>query len=168
MKRAKNNYGLNNDKLLLLYFYAYMADDMGLGKTVQALALLLSRVKEGPSIVAAPASVVLNWKSEMERFTPGLRPHVLGLAPVNDKKISALKSGDVLLASYGMLVSRQESLTAVKWNVACLDEAHTIEEKILRLHKVKRNLADSLLEGTHMASALTLEDLRALAQSAMD
>ena len=37
-----------------------------------------------------------------------------------------------------------------------LISAHTIEEKILRLHKVKRNLADSLLEGTHMASALTL------------
>ena len=48
-----------------------------------------------------------------------------------------------------------------------LISAHTIEEKILRLHKVKRNLADSLLEGTHMASALTLADLRALAESAL-
>ena len=36
---------------------------------------------------------------------------------------------------------------------------HTIEEKILRLHKSKRDLADSLLEGTDMGHALTQEEL---------
>lgn len=36
---------------------------------------------------------------------------------------------------------------------------HTIEEKILRLHKTKRDLADSLLEGTDMSHALTQEEL---------
>lgn len=36
---------------------------------------------------------------------------------------------------------------------------HTIEEKILRLHKSKRDLADSLLEGADMARAITQEEL---------
>ena len=36
---------------------------------------------------------------------------------------------------------------------------HTIEEKILRLHKTKRDLADSLLEGTDMAHAMTQAEL---------
>lgn len=36
---------------------------------------------------------------------------------------------------------------------------HTIEEKIQRLHKTKRDLADSLLEGTDMGHALTQEEL---------
>lgn len=36
---------------------------------------------------------------------------------------------------------------------------HTIEEKILRLHQTKRDLADSLLEGTNMSHRLTVKDL---------
>ena len=36
---------------------------------------------------------------------------------------------------------------------------HTIEEKILRLHKTKRNLADSLFEGADMAHVITQEEM---------
>lgn len=36
---------------------------------------------------------------------------------------------------------------------------HTIEEKILRMHRTKRDLADSLLEGTDMSHKLTNKDL---------
>lgn len=36
---------------------------------------------------------------------------------------------------------------------------HTIEEKIIRLHKTKRDLADSLLEGGDMIRALTQEEI---------
>ena len=39
---------------------------------------------------------------------------------------------------------------------------HTIEDKILRLHKTKRDMADSLLEGADMGHKLTEEDLRDL------
>lgn len=39
---------------------------------------------------------------------------------------------------------------------------HTIEEKILRMHKSKRDLADSLLNGTDVSRSMTLDDLRAL------
>ena len=39
---------------------------------------------------------------------------------------------------------------------------HTIEEKILRLHKTKQSLADSLLEGTNMLHKLTTQDLMEL------
>ncbi len=37
--------------------------------------------------------------------------------------------------------------------------AETIEEKIVQLHHAKRHLADSLLEGTDAAGALTADDL---------
>ena len=36
---------------------------------------------------------------------------------------------------------------------------HTIEEKILRLHHTKRDLADSLIEGTDMSHKLTEKEL---------
>ncbi len=38
----------------------------------------------------------------------------------------------------------------------------TIEEKIIELHRNKRSLADSLLEGSNLSHKLTLEDLLAL------
>lgn len=41
---------------------------------------------------------------------------------------------------------------------------HTIEEKILRLHKTKRDLADSLLSGSNLSRAMTIEDLKFLVE----
>ena len=38
----------------------------------------------------------------------------------------------------------------------------TIEEKILRLHKTKQNLADAILSGTSVSHAITLDELREL------
>jgi SNF2 family DNA or RNA helicase len=46
-----------------------------------------------------------------------------------------------------------------KVTVYHLISAHTIEEKILRLHAVKRDLADQLLEGTNISHKLTAKDL---------
>ena len=43
---------------------------------------------------------------------------------------------------------------------------NTIEEKILRLHRTKRDLADSLLEGTDMAGKLTIKDILELISNA--
>ena len=59
---------------------ACLADDMGLGKTIQILALLLLIQKEGlsrktsqaPSLLVVPASLVSNWKKEIERFAPSI------------------------------------------------------------------------------------------------
>ena len=36
---------------------------------------------------------------------------------------------------------------------------HTIEEKILRLHNTKRDLADAMLEGSNQSHKLTAKDL---------
>ena len=47
-----------------------LADDMGLGKTATTLAHLVER--PGPHLVVCPLSVVRNWSSEAQRFTPKL------------------------------------------------------------------------------------------------
>jgi len=43
-----------------------------------------------------------------------------------------------------------------------LISSHTIEEKILRLHKTKKDLADYLMEGTDVGQSITMDDLRNL------
>ena len=53
-----------------------LADDMGLGKTLQVLSYLLAIKELGenplPSLIVCPASLVLNWAEECEKFTPEL------------------------------------------------------------------------------------------------
>ena len=39
---------------------------------------------------------------------------------------------------------------------------HTIEEKIIQLHNTKRDLADSLLEGSDQSAKMSMEELMAL------
>ena len=108
---------------------ALLADDMGLGKTVQTIAFLLLKKDDGPSLVVAPASVASNWKTEMERFAPSLNVQILNFVPNRQRAIQEAKAGDVIVTTYGILLSIQDDITRKHWNVACLDEAHIIKNR---------------------------------------
>ncbi len=110
---------------------ACLADDMGLGKTVQALALLLRRASEGPALVVAPTSVCSNWLQEAARFAPSLQ--VLPLADSDrDALLAGLGAGDLVIASYGLLVREAERLASVPWSTVILDEAQAIKNPSTR------------------------------------
>ena len=108
---------------------ACLADDMGLGKTVQTIAVLLDKCSEGPSLVLAPASVVPNWRKELNRFAPSLNVSILNEAADRKALIEEAKAGDIVISTYGLLVTEEEVLTKKQWNVACLDEAHAIKNR---------------------------------------
>ena len=108
---------------------ALLADDMGLGKTLQSIAFLLLQKEHGPSLVVAPASVVPNWKSEIERFAPSLNVQILNFAQDRKEVIDNAGPGDVVVTTYGILLSVQGLITSKEWNVACLDEAHIIKNR---------------------------------------
>ena len=101
-----------------------LADDMGLGKTVQILALALERAGDGPTLVVAPASVCGNWCSEAARFAPSLN---VVRAADSSALPKSLGPGDLVVASYGLLVSREDQFAGVEWNGAVLDEAQAIK-----------------------------------------
>lgn len=137
---------------------ACLADDMGLGKTVQTIAFLLYRAAEGASLVVAPASVVPNWKNELQRFAPTLNIHVLNEA--DDRKALIDRAGeyDVILSTYGLLVNAEEPLVGKQWNVVCLDEAHTIKNRDTKTSKVAMQLQASarlILTGTPIQNHLS-------------
>lgn len=118
---------------------ACLADDMGLGKTVQTAALLAHRAPSGPALVVCPTSVALNWSAELARFTPGLA--VLHLSDGNRAEIFRHAGpGQVVLASYGLLLSEAEGLQSVVWGTVVLDEAHAIKNPQTRRAQASRQL----------------------------
>ena len=114
---------------------ACLADDMGLGKTVQLVALLLERAANGPSLVVAPLSVVSNWAAELRRFAPSLE-----VLDATDPASARAGAGSVVLASYGLLVSRTDRFEAVSWNVLALDEAQAVKNHATQRAKAVRKL----------------------------
>lgn len=104
---------------------ACLADDMGLGKTLQALALILYRTMNGPSLVVAPTSVSLNWMDEILRFAPTL--NIIDIRETSTDSKQVFKPFDIVISSYGLLQTRSQQLAEVEWQTIVLDEAQSIK-----------------------------------------
>jgi len=104
-----------------------LADDMGLGKTIQTIAVMLQKADEGPILVVAPTSVVLNWQNELKKFAPSLRTIVLNQCLQKGRTIEKMSAGDVMIASYGMMLTQIDNLEKKEWGIIALDEAHAIK-----------------------------------------
>ncbi len=120
---------------------ACLADDMGLGKTLQALALILTRAPQGPTLIIAPTSVGMNWLSEAQRFTPTLNP--IQFSTQNRQQLlDNLQPFDLLVCSYGLLQQEEvaEMLAKVTWQTIVLDEAQSIKNFATKRSQAAMNL----------------------------
>lgn len=138
---------------------ACLADDMGLGKTLQAIALMLSRGKQGASLVVVPASVVINWKNELERFAPSLTPLVMNENGCDRKAVvENATEYDVVITTYGLLINEADTLASKTWNIITLDEAHIIKNKETKMSQAAMKLNGNfrlLLTGTPLQNHLS-------------
>jgi hypothetical protein len=152
--------------LINLGFGACLADDMGLGKTIQVLALLtvLQRQAKGEretSLLVAPASLLANWASEIQRFTPDLKAFIAhpSAVPAADLKTltpERLRDFDVVITSYGSLL-RFPWIAGHTWRLVILDEAQAIKNpgaKQTRAAKQLRARARLALTGTPVENRL--------------
>jgi len=110
---------------------ACLADDMGLGKTLQALALILLRAPNGPTLVVAPTSVCTNWIAEAARFAPTLNIKLFGPGERADMLESA-GAFDVIVASYGLLQLEAPLFAKKHWHTMVLDEAQAFKNAATR------------------------------------
>lgn len=138
---------------------------MGLGKTIQLIAHLLMRRREKaqrPSLLIAPASLVANWLSEVQRFAPRLKTlaaHPAFMPPDELKGFDPAKAGnlDLVLTSYGSLL-RLPKLAAADWDLVVLDEAQAIKNaaaKQTRAAKALKSSARVALTGTPIENRLS-------------
>ncbi len=144
------------NRLAALGVGACLADDMGLGKTVVSLALLLQRRARGPALVVAPTSVEGGWLSEAARFAPSLRVVALR-GQDRTRLLETLGAHDVLVCSYGLLVSEADALAAVDWATVICDEGQAIKNPATQRHKAACSLAAEMrviLTGTPIQNHL--------------
>lgn len=113
---------------------ACLADDMGLGKTVQALALILSRAPDGPTLILAPTSVCINWLEECQRFAPTLNVHQFGSGD-RQTMLDAAGPFDLIVCSYGLLQTEGERLAQKHWQTLVADEAQAIKNALTKRSK---------------------------------
>jgi len=105
---------------------ACLADDMGLGKTIQALAIILARASQAPTLVVAPATVTLNWIKEVERFAPTLNTVLFG-GKGRETTLKNLQPYDLVICSYGLLQQETDFFSETTWATVVLDEAQYIK-----------------------------------------
>lgn len=114
-------------------FNGILADDMGLGKTLQTLCLLQKLKEEkvkNPFLVVVPTSLVFNWKSEIEKFTPGMKVYIHhGTNRKNNKKSfnESVRKNDLIITTYGVLRNNLKLFSDIEFEYIVLDEAHLIK-----------------------------------------
>ena len=145
---------------------ACLADDMGLGKTIQVLALLLTLkrqgVRQGPSLLVAPASLLANWADEIQRFAPSLKAAILHPSAMTAEELKAvtpdsLAELDLAITSYGSLL-RATPFARTHWRLVILDEAQAIKNpgaKQTRAAKALKADARIALTGTPVENQLS-------------
>ncbi|MDR1964437.1 MAG: DEAD/DEAH box helicase [Planctomycetaceae bacterium] len=149
---------------------ACLADDMGLGKTIQVITLLLS-FKKNPkfkrptdsssrlttSLLVAPASLLGNWESEIQKFAPDLKPRIAHSSGSGTEEPKNWHEIDLVMTTYGM-VERLNWIQSKRWSTIILDEAQAIKNAGTKQAKaVKKLNAGSriVLTGTPIENRLS-------------
>ncbi|MDR5659942.1 DEAD/DEAH box helicase [Serpentinicella sp. ANB-PHB4] len=150
--KVLTNYGLGG----------ILADDMGLGKTLQVLSFLLSEKQEKgntKALIVAPTSLVYNWISEVEKFTPDLKAvAVAGNKAMRKDILDKIAHYDVVITSYPLIRRDIELYSSHDFDYCILDEAQHIKNyasknaKSVKEIKARHKFA---LTGTPMENALS-------------
>jgi non-specific serine/threonine protein kinase len=145
-----------------LGFGLCLADDMGLGKTVQMLAHLQTLKQKGrTSLIVVPASLLENWRKEIEKFTPDLRMVIVHPQMASEQDVRGIEAKidtyDIAITTYGML-GRVAWLTAHEWFYVICDEAQAIKNpttKQTRSVKALKTKCRCVMTGTPVENRLT-------------
>jgi SWI/SNF-related matrix-associated actin-dependent regulator 1 of chromatin subfamily A len=120
-----------------------LADEMGLGKTIQAIGVMNADKGVQHVLVIAPASLKLNWKREIDRWsvrpahvcigdsTVLTRPWLDYTEAISPMLRDRCREGErpvyVLILHYDILHRFKKYLRALTWDILIADEAHYLK-----------------------------------------
>lgn len=115
-----------------------LADEMGLGKTVQALAFL-SRNGRFPALIIVPPHLLIQWKSETQRFLgKDMKVHIMkGLTPYT------LPEADVYLIHYLLLREWYKDLMMFEFDTIIFDEVQELRHRGTKKYRSSDALAQT-------------------------
>lgn len=139
-----------------------LADDMGLGKTLQAITYIASTFEENPDIrpvlIVTPASLLYNWSSEFEKFSPDIPVTVIhGTSQMRLEAIQNITPGNVYLISYPSLRQDEQEFLATRFQTIILDEAQAIKNYNTKASQAVRALKATnvfALSGTPLENSI--------------
>ncbi|MEU0001857.1 DEAD/DEAH box helicase [Streptomyces microflavus] len=141
-------------------FGALLADDMGLGKSLTALALHLhrrdsTRRAAGPSLIVCPASMVITWEREVQRFAPTV-PTLRYHGP--DRTLDSATDRSVVITTYETVRRDIDVLAAHPFDLVVADEAQLIKNHRTATAMAIRRIRSQIriaLTGTPVENSLT-------------
>ena len=146
-------------------FGGILADDMGLGKSLQVICYLLAEyLDSGPkdnrrALIICPASLVYNWKSEINKFAPLLSVKmVVGSAQERLEMIQSAGNKDILITSYDLLKRDIEYYEQIHFHSEIIDEAQYIKNsntQAARAVKLINSVFRLALTGTPIENRLS-------------
>lgn len=116
-----------------------LADEMGLGKTPTALAWLSTLNANPPYVVVVPPHIQLQWKSEIERFLPSYKIHIIqGLTPYS------LPESDIFIIHYLILRGWKKNIADLGFNAVVFDEIQELRRETSEKYSSAALLAESV------------------------
>ena len=116
---------------------AFLADEMGLGKSLQSLAYCQRNPDKRPIVVVCPASLKMNWKAEVEKWTNIKAEVVKGTRPYETK-------AELIIINYDIVHEWVETLRKIDFKILILDEATYVKESTARRTKSVKRLAKGI------------------------
>ncbi|MEG0275089.1 MAG: SNF2-related protein, partial [Longicatena sp.] len=129
-------------------FGGILADDMGIGKTIQVITLLEDEKIQHPktlSLVVCPSSLILNWESEIHKFSKILSCILIsGTSEERKQQIKDCKNYDIVITSYDYIKRDMEYYEDITFTYEIIDEAQYIKN-----HLTKNALAVKAIQSKH-------------------
>ena len=134
--------------LSVLYKYklgGILADDMGLGKTVEVISMLSTINNTKPILIVCPTSLVLNWKSEFDKFLPSRNVKIIsGPSNIRYEEINKISNTDIVIASYESVRIDIDVFSSYDYEIIIADEAQYMKNpQAYKTMAMKRLKADS-------------------------
>lgn len=115
-----------------------LADEVGLGKTIMMTGVLLKNPKPN-TLIILPKSLILQWKSELEKYTAKLDICIIQDENINFNKNSSISRVHIVSHSRfnkrGIEDPSKLPYCLVEWDRIVIDEAHIIKNKKSKIHK---------------------------------